>query len=503
MEEIFRHSRMSENNVIVEIVENAKRGHILIVRGKDNTLKVLRIYDASSHLSVCGIDAAIIRTMQTAAMYHPNLVDVLDIELVFDTECSHVRNPRCRIAHLLILSNKGERNLKSWIKQKVRWTGEKEIALVMNDVTQAMAYIHRNGYTHPKLQPTNIVISPKNGVYRAKVSDFQDLTIFSHEKNYVDEAFEEDMTPYRAPEILSGTSENTQQSDVWSLGIIFFEILFGRTPFEGSEENPGLFRQVFGRRQKRSDLILSNIMSWIGQSDDNLTTFSVKKHILNSDFVQLIEQSRGREYSISQESFVLFVDLIDQCLRLRPTDRISSKAILHHPLFTYFNMKTISGKSKTLLTDRTKLDMTHPLHTSFQTVRSDLIRNAEEDVETHYMSYEPTLMAIYLFDRVMPSMWDRVTAHGSLQSELIRSIFCAAYLIGLKSMSSHSSEMAFKCLAGIICVQTKDSRLEVVQLERDIISELKCMLYPSCILSSKPPLHTLITRSLFDGVSTK
>lgn len=40
---------------------------------------------------------------------------------------------------------------------------------------------------------------------------------------------------YLSPERARGLPHDTRKSDVWSLGITFFEILVGRTPFENSD----------------------------------------------------------------------------------------------------------------------------------------------------------------------------------------------------------------------------------------------------------------------------
>jgi serine/threonine protein kinase len=43
---------------------------------------------------------------------------------------------------------------------------------------------------------------------------------------------------YLSPERARGLSHDTRKADIWSLGVTFFEILVGRTPFEHTEGEP-------------------------------------------------------------------------------------------------------------------------------------------------------------------------------------------------------------------------------------------------------------------------
>jgi serine/threonine-protein kinase GIN4 len=43
---------------------------------------------------------------------------------------------------------------------------------------------------------------------------------------------------YLSPERARGLSHDTRKADIWSLGVTFFEILIGRTPFEHTEGEP-------------------------------------------------------------------------------------------------------------------------------------------------------------------------------------------------------------------------------------------------------------------------
>ena len=43
---------------------------------------------------------------------------------------------------------------------------------------------------------------------------------------------------YLSPERARGLPHDTRKADIWSLGVTFFEILVGRTPFEHTEGEP-------------------------------------------------------------------------------------------------------------------------------------------------------------------------------------------------------------------------------------------------------------------------
>ena len=487
MTDTFALSSMSAGCSNIQPITGVKRGSLLKVtkEGRDH---MIRIYDASSYVSTCGVNAAIIRTMQTAALSHPNILRINGLEMVFNNGCSDVVQPKCRAAHLLISSEKAEQNLQDWIRTS-HFTGPRETVLLMNDVAQGVAYLHRNQYVHPKLYSKNVVVFCENGVSRAQVADFQDLTIFANEQHYRDEDFEEDISPYRAPEILTELSRRAEtgptfESDVWALGIMFFEILFRRTPF-------GFDSHKKSRKNSRVNAVLSNIFSWLQPIKTSIPAdFSVKKQLLNSEFTRLVDAS------ISQETFVLMVDLIDQCLQLRPSDRITAQAILNHPLFRLLlpdGPRVVSGAVVTTPMSG-PLDTADPLFPAFKCLRADIVRNANQDVVDKYMEYDATLMAVTLFDRVMPAVWNKVTMDHQLDPTFVRHLFCACYLLGLKLMSSRDSTEAFACLAGVICAHTKNTKERVAQLERFIIVEMGCALYPTCILRTRPPLQALIDR---------
>ncbi|KAF8349484.1 hypothetical protein F5887DRAFT_1235165 [Amanita rubescens] len=94
-------------------------------------------------------------------------------------------------------------------------------------------FLHKRGVVHNDIKPANILLSEKSipvlvDFGFAEKYDLRSSTAFHSNLAYG--------TPeYLSPERARGLLHDTRKSDVWSLGITFFEIMTGRTPFEYSD----------------------------------------------------------------------------------------------------------------------------------------------------------------------------------------------------------------------------------------------------------------------------
>jgi serine/threonine protein kinase/tetratricopeptide (TPR) repeat protein len=110
---------------------------------------------------------------------------------------------------------------------------------LFSQVCQAVQHAHQKGLIHRDLKPSNVLVSTEDDHPRAKVIDFgvakatqsqlTDKTLFTQFHQMVG-------TPmYMSPEQADGDLDIDTRSDIYSLGVLLYELLVGATPFDAKE----------------------------------------------------------------------------------------------------------------------------------------------------------------------------------------------------------------------------------------------------------------------------
>ena len=118
-------------------------------------------------------------------------------------------------------------DLKRYIKEHHPLSNEEAIR-IMGQILLAMRLAHTRGIVHRDLKPQNILLTPDG---TAKVTDFGIAVAFA-ETSLTQTNSMLGSVHYLSPEQARG-SKATVQSDIYAMGIIFYEMLTGHIPYDG------------------------------------------------------------------------------------------------------------------------------------------------------------------------------------------------------------------------------------------------------------------------------
>lgn len=159
------------------------------------------------------IDNLLLEARTVSKLQHPNIVSIYDVG-------SDQLNP-----YLVLEYVRGE-SLHALLKQEIP---EQQAIHIMRDVLCGVSAAHAKGIIHCDLKPANIIITPAG---QAKVADFG-LALLADSQQ--EEGAQLAGTPqYMAPEYIE-TRKHQTVSDVFSLGLIFYQMITGKLAIDGED----------------------------------------------------------------------------------------------------------------------------------------------------------------------------------------------------------------------------------------------------------------------------
>ncbi|UJR79576.1 Serine/threonine protein kinase [Sandaracinus amylolyticus] len=157
-----------------------------------------------------------------AALRHPHVVDVLDMGQEDDG------------AVYLVLELLDGESLGGLLRRRKRMTPEELLPIVL-PVADALVDVHAKGLVHRDLKPDNVFVARGRGDRQVpKLLDFGIAKILEDTSGTPGTRTGAIVgTPhYMSPEQASGSGEIGPASDVWSFGVLLFECLSGKLPYE-------------------------------------------------------------------------------------------------------------------------------------------------------------------------------------------------------------------------------------------------------------------------------
>ncbi|WP_456395169.1 serine/threonine-protein kinase [Thermococcus sp.] len=191
----------------VEAVGEGGFARVYRARRKDGSVVALKI---PYHLTEQAGKVFLKEVMVWSRLKHKNIVELYDANIV---PLPYIEMEYC------------ESSLAG-LDKPLNW--EKAARLIF-EVCEGLKYAHSKGIIHRDLKPSNILL--KNGT--PKISDWGLSKVVTESRSTTGASF----TPlYAAPEQISSRFGSTDgRTDIWQLGVLMYELVSGRLPFDGED----------------------------------------------------------------------------------------------------------------------------------------------------------------------------------------------------------------------------------------------------------------------------
>ncbi|MBT2570234.1 Stk1 family PASTA domain-containing Ser/Thr kinase [Planococcus sp. ISL-110] len=191
-------------------MSNVYLAHDMIL-DRDIAIKILR-YDFSNEEELRRRFQR--EALSTTSLAHPNIVNIFDVG-----EDGSI--------HYLVMEYVPGKTLKDYIIEHSPVSPERAVE-IMKQLASALAHAHHNQIVHRDIKPQNILMDAEGNV---KISDFG-IAMALSATSYTQTNSVLGTVHYLSPEQARGGTAN-KKSDIYSLGIVMYELITGKLPFSG------------------------------------------------------------------------------------------------------------------------------------------------------------------------------------------------------------------------------------------------------------------------------
>ena len=330
---------------------------------------------------------------------HPYIVKLLAVSLgsPFAVPNSPIadRKDNCREDYLHFVFEKGDYNLHKLIHEKEIHVSYMKLAMVQTLL--GLEYMHAKGVMHRDIKPANLLWFLSDNKPTVKFCDFGLSKIKTQQ---------EPSSPgvvtcwYRAPEICAADPTYSYNSDIWSLGCVFYEMISKSALLIGQkDDNNKILRRIIEilPNVKEEDIIQITA----GNAELNLIKDKSNRSKKSwQDRINLSEKDI-EEFNKYSSSYDSYLDLLDKMLQLNHEKRISASEALNHPFFEPYTNIIEWSRSVYPPTLKTEplIEVMDCLERRWATKLAFVVFNGREPL--HWYKHRILFQSIDMFDRYL------------------------------------------------------------------------------------------------------
>jgi len=227
---------------LVEFISSGATAEVWHVKDSSGKDKALKIFSPMRGVDSGTLDTLFDEFRLTLDLDHPNILK--PEKMGSYQKVPYIIMPLCLGGLQKELTSRGIQRKKQ-NKTNINLFSNQEIKSFLEQIASGLDYLHKNNIVHRDIKPENILTLDEQGVTRYVLTDFGISTKLKEDmmrQTMSHQMSSGHLTPaYAAPEQFEG--KVNFKSDIFSLGLILFEMAEGRLPFEGNKPAGDLVRK--------------------------------------------------------------------------------------------------------------------------------------------------------------------------------------------------------------------------------------------------------------------